>query len=101
MNSNRATITRDIVTSSPTRPRLSRSDKTHNIFAERISFAEHWELVAESSELHLTLNRAHFFPARKTQKSGTFFKSEKRESGMARKKLESTPESGNVDTYVL
>ena len=28
-------------------------------FAERISFAEHGKLVAESSEFHLTLSRAH------------------------------------------
>ena len=34
----------------------------HNFFynfAERISFADHWKLVAESSEFHLTLSRAH------------------------------------------
>ena len=44
-------------------------------FAERISFVEHWKLVAESSEFHLTLSRAHrahFFPTRNTQKSWTF-----------------------------
>ena len=28
-------------------------------FAERISFAEHWKLVAKSSEFHLTLSRVH------------------------------------------
>ena len=28
-------------------------------FSVRISIAEHWKLVAESSELHLTLSRAH------------------------------------------
>ncbi len=45
-------------------------------FAERISFAEHWKLVAESSEFHLTLNRAHrahFFQLEiSTQKCGPF-----------------------------
>ena len=56
-------------------------------FAERISFAEHWKLVAEhwklvaehwklvaeSSEFHLTLSRAHFFQLDiRTQKSRTF-----------------------------
>ena len=30
--------------------------------AERISFAEHGKLVAESSEFHLTLSRAHKAP---------------------------------------
>ena len=28
-------------------------------YSERISIAEHWKLVAESSEFHLTLSRAH------------------------------------------
>ena len=28
-------------------------------FAVRISFSEHWKLVAESSEFHLTLKRTH------------------------------------------
>ena len=39
--------------------------------AERISFTEHGRLVAESSEFHFTLSRAHkaqFFPPRNTQK---------------------------------
>ena len=61
----RTTITRDIFIPGPTRPGLSRSfnnqakhTKVYN-FAERISFAEHWKLVAESSELHLTLSRSH------------------------------------------
>ena len=42
-------------------------------FAERISFSEHWKLVAESSEFHLTLNRADFFQLKIcTHKIGTF-----------------------------
>ena len=50
-------------------------------FAERISFAEHGKLVAESSEFHLTLNRAHrvdFFPTRNTPKKWDIL-SEKRD----------------------
>ena len=69
--------------------------------AERISFAEHWKLVAESSEFHFTLSRAqkaHIFPTRNTQKKRDIL-SEKRESGMALKKRDFTPESGTVDTY--
>ena len=57
-------------------------------FADRISFAEHWKLAAESSEFHLTLSstyRAHFFPIRNMQKKRDIL-SEKRESG-------------DVDTY--
>ena len=46
-------------------------------FAERIRFAEHWKLVAESSEFHLTLSRAHLtyrahFYNSKYAKNGTF-----------------------------
>ena len=44
----RATITRD-----------KAKHTTFDKFEEGISFAEHWKLVAESSELHLTLKRAH------------------------------------------
>ena len=58
---------------------LSRRQNTHKFtfFAERISFAEHWKPIAESSEFHLTLRRAHrapFFPTRNmyTQKAGHF-----------------------------
>ena len=46
--------------------------------AERNSFAEHGNLVAESSEFHLTLsrahnyNKAHFFQLEIRKKSGTF-----------------------------
>ena len=60
--------------------------------AKQISFAKHWKLVAESSEFHWKMNRAHFFPARNTQKSGTG----KRDG--AKKRREFTPETGNVDT---
>ena len=104
----RVTITRDIFIPSPTQCGLSRSltnRQTHTTFykfEEGVSFAEHWKLVAESSEFHLTLKRAlrvHFFPTRNTQKKRDIL-SEKRESGMALKKREFTPESGTVDTYV-
>ena len=67
-------------------------------FTERISFPEHWKLVADSSEFHLTLSRAHFFQLQIRIKKRDIL-SEKRESGMALKKREFTPESGNVDTY--
>ena len=57
------------------RPGLSQNrQNTHN-FAERISLAEYWKLVAESSEFHLTLNRAHrvhFFQLEIRKISGTF-----------------------------
>ena len=69
-------------------------------FAERISFAEHWKLVAKSSEL--TLSRAHLeriFPNSKYAKKRDIL-SEKRGSGMALKTREFMPEIGNVDTYV-
>ena len=72
-------------------------------FAERISFAEHLKLVAESSEFHLTLSRAHrahFFPTRNTAIKRDIL-SEKREIGMALKMCEFTPESGNFDTYAF
>ncbi len=57
-------------------------------------------MVAESSEFHLTLSRAHrahFFQLeiRKTKRD---ILSGKRESRMALTKREFTPESGNVDT---
>ena len=53
-----ARATRDVFTPGPTLSGLNRyltNNKTHN-FAELISFAEHWKLVAESSELHLMLS---------------------------------------------
>ena len=71
--------------------------------AERISFAEHGKLVAESSEFQLMLSRAqkaHFFPTRNTGEKRDIL-SEKRESGMTLKKREFTPKSGSVDTYAL
>ena len=63
--------------------------------AERISVAEHWKLVAESSEFHLTLSRAHrahFFSTRNTQKKRDIL-SEKRESGMALKSVSLHPKA--------
>ena len=71
--------------------------------AERISFAEHGQLVAESSEFHLMLSRAHkaHISNSKYAKEKRDILSEKRESGTALKKRAFTPESGTVDTYVL
>ena len=57
--------------------------------AKRISFSEHWKLVAESSEFHFTLSRAHkahIFTTRNTQKKRDIL-SEKRVSGMALKSV--------------
>ena len=73
----RAMIARDIFIPGPTRPGLSRKQAKHTFynFAERISFGEHWKLVAESSEFHLMLSRAHsahFCPTQNTQKTGHF-----------------------------
>ena len=70
--------------------------------AERISIAEHGKLVAESSEFHLTLNRAHrehFSSSKYATTKKRDILSEKLESGMGLKKREFTPESCNVDTY--
>ena len=65
----RAMIPRDIFIpgayAGPTRPtglshslgKQAKHTKFDN-FAERITFAEHWKLVAESSEFQLTLSRA-------------------------------------------
>ena len=47
-------------------------------FSERISIAEHWKFVAESSEFHLTLSRAHLeriFSNSKYAKKARHFKS--------------------------
>ena len=69
--------------------------------AERISFAEQGKLIAESSEFLLTISRAHkahFFQLEIPNKKRDIL-SEKRESGIALKKREFTPESGTVDTY--
>ena len=46
--------------------------------SERISIAEHWKLVAESSEFYLTLSRAHLariFSNSKYEKKAGHFKS--------------------------
>ena len=61
MDFTRATITRDIFIPAATQCGLSRRQNTQHIykFEEGFSFAEHWKLVAESSEFHLTLKRAH------------------------------------------
>ena len=59
-------------------------------------------MVAESSEFHLTLkraHRAHFFHLKIRQKKRDIL-SEKRESGMALKKREFTPESGTVQSQI-
>ena len=57
----RATITRTRHIFIP-RPGLSRKQtkltKCYN-FTDRISFANHWKLIDESSEFHLALSRAH------------------------------------------
>ena len=57
-------------------------------FEDGVSFAEHWKLVAESSEFHLTLKRAHrvHFSNSKFAKKRDII-SEKRESGMALKSV--------------
>ena len=65
--------------------------------------AEQWKLVAQWSEFHLTLSRAHLesiFSNLKYAKKRDIL-SQKRESGMMQKKSEFTPESGTVDTYAL
>ena len=75
--------------------------KLYNL-SERISIAEHWLLVAELSEFHLTLSRAHLegiFSNSKYAKKKRDILSQKRESGMTLKKRKFTPESGTVDTY--
>ena len=68
----RATITRDIFFPGPTRCGLSLKTLFFSILH---SFAEHWKMVAESSEFHLMLkraHRAHFFQLEIRPKSGTF-----------------------------
>ena len=93
---------------------MARTESQHNKQAkhtnfyncsERISIAEHRKLVAESSEFHLTLSRAHLDPSiahffqLEIRKKKRDILSQKRESGMTLKKREFTPESGTVDTY--
>ena len=96
-----ATITRDIFIPCAMWPGLSRCFKNqakHTILQSELVL-EHWKLVAESSEFHLTLSRphrAHFFQHEIRKRSGTF----EVKSGMVLKKREFKPESGNVDTYV-
>ena len=85
------------MTPGPTRLGLSRLEThTYNFhkFAERISFAEHWKLFAESSEFHLTLSTAHGaqFSNSKYAKERDIL-SEKRESGMTQKKREFRPKA--------
>ena len=80
-----------------TKSQLNKQAK-HTTFynvAERSCFAEHWKLVAEYSEFHLTLGRAHrthFFPTRNTQKKREIL-SEKRGSGMALKSVSLRPKA--------
>ena len=64
-------------------------------FAERISFAKHWKLVAESSEFHSTLNRAYraHFSSSKYAKQKRDILSEKRKSGMVLKKNSLRPKA--------
>ena len=81
--------------------RHAKHTKFYN-FAERTNFAEHWKLVAESSEFHLTLGRPHIahclqLEIRQRKRDNL---SEKRESGMVLKKLEFTPESGSMSSPV-
>ena len=79
----------------PTRPGLSRSGKTHNIFctfSERVSIAKHCKLVGDSSEFHLTLNRAFVFQLEIRKKKRDIL-SEKRESGMALKSASLRPKA--------
>ena len=69
-------------------------------FEEGISFAEHWKLVADSSEFHLTLKRAHrvhLFQLEIRQQKRDIL-SEKRDGA---KKREFSPESGTVDIYEI
>ena len=79
----RATITRDIYIPGPMQCGLSRSltnrQNTQHFykFEEGISFAEHWKLAADSSEFHLSLERAHrvyFFQLEIRKKKAGHFK---------------------------
>ena len=66
--------TRDIFIPSPTQFGQAKHITFYK-FQEGFSFSEHRKLVAESSEFHLTLKRAHrvhFFQLEIRQKSGTF-----------------------------
>ena len=77
----RPTITRDIFIPAPMQCGLCRSltnrqNTQHFTSLKReFGFVEHWKMVAESSEFHLTLKRAHivhFFQLEIRIKSGTF-----------------------------
>ena len=61
-----------------------------------LRIAEHWKLVAESSEFHLTLSReshrANFFQLEIGKKKRDIL-SEKRESGMALKSVNLRPKA--------
>ena len=91
----RVMITCDIFIPGPyavrTKSQLNKQAKhtKFNNFTERLSFAEHWKLVAESSEFHFTLSRvrrAHFFQLEiRTKKQDIL--SENRESGMTQKSV--------------
>ena len=79
------------------RSALSKTQHFTILKSELASNAEHWKLVAESSEFQLTLNRVHFFQLGIRKKKRDISNLiEKRESGMALKKCEFTPERGNV-----
>ena len=54
--------------------------------AERISLAEGWKLVAESSEFHFTLGRGHFSNSKYAKKRDILSKTKKRESRDGAKK---------------
>ena len=89
-------ITRD------TRPGLSRSGKTHNIlqFCRANLLCQALEAGCRVIGVPLDAEQSakSAFSAQNTQKKRDIL-SEKRESGMALKKREFTPESGSVDTY--
>ena len=76
---------------------MARSNCNDNIanFAEQISFAGHWKLVAESSEFHLKLRRAHraHFPNSKYAKKREILSEKKAESGMALKSVSLRPKA--------
>ena len=94
------------------RPNKQAKHTTFYTFEEGISFSEHWKLVAESSEFHLTLKRAHivhFFQLEIRQKKRDIL-SENRESGIALKSVSLRPKavlltpmllSNNTDNYVF
>ena len=94
----RVTITWDIFIPGPyaarTKSQLNKQAKhtKFNNFTERMSFAEHWKLVAELSEFHFTLSRVHFFQLEIRKKKRNIL-SEKRENRMALKSLSLFPKA--------